>query len=328
MNTATRMPLTCEAVQPARAVASLWDDVAQGLFQAPRTLPAKYFYDEHGSALFDRICELPEYYPTRTEGALLAEIADDVIARTRPACLLELGSGMSRKTEYLLDACQRLGCLARYAPFDVCDEVLVAAGRRLRERYRWLDVQPLCGDYGAGLAHLPRRAAPTLLAFLGGTIGNFTPAEAHDFLAELRAWCGPEDSLLLGADRLKDPAQLHAAYNDEAGVTAAFNRNVLSVMNRELGADFDLARYAHYALFDPLASQIEMYLVAMAPQRVRFAAHDRVLDLAEGDSLRTEISRKFTVDALEGMLRGAGFAIDKHYVARDPSFSLVLARPA
>ncbi|MGE0857478.1 MAG: L-histidine N(alpha)-methyltransferase [Gammaproteobacteria bacterium] len=328
MNTAIRMPFTCEAVKPARAVPSLWNDVTRGLFQPPRTLPAKYFYDEHGSALFDRICELPEYYPTRTEGALLAEIADDVIARTRPACLLELGSGMSRKTEYLLDACERQRCVARYAPFDVCDEVLIAAGKRLRERYRWLDVQPLCGDYGAGLAHLPRRATPTLLAFLGGTIGNFTPAEAHDFLVELRAWCGPEDSLLLGADRLKDPALLHAAYNDAAGVTAAFNRNVLSVLNRELGADFDLAHYAHYALFDPVASQIEMHLVAMAPQRVRFAAHDRVLDLAEGDSLRTEISRKFTAAALEDLLRGAGFGVERHYATREPSFSLVLARPA
>lgn len=328
MNTAIRLPIACEAVAATRAIPSLWDDVARGLFGVPRHLPAKYFYDDHGSHLFDQICNLPEYYPTRTENALLAEVADDIIARARPASIIELGSGMSRKTHHLLEACANLDCYADYVPFDVCDDVLLLSGERLMAQFPWLSVQPLLGDYGAGLANLPRRAERNLLAFLGGTIGNFTPAESHDFLAELRAVMAPQDRLLVGADRVKRPELLHAAYNDFAGVTAEFNRNVLRVINRELGADFDLERYAHYAYFNPRESQIEMHLVAMSAQRVRFAATDAVLELKEGDTIQTEISRKFTRAALEAMVRGAGFEIERHYEARAPAFSLVLARPA
>lgn len=327
MNTAIRLPIVCEAVAATRAVPSLWEDVAHGLFSTPRRLPAKYFYDERGSQLFDQICNVPEYYPTRTENALLAEVSADIIARARPASIIELGSGMSRKTHHLLDACAELDCFARYVPFDVCDEVLLLSGERLMHEFPWLTVQPLRGDYGAGLAHLPRRAERNLIAFLGGTIGNFTAGESHAFLSELRAFMGPDDRLLLGADRVKRPEVLHAAYNDFAGVTAEFNRNVLRVINRELGADFDVERFAHYAFFNPLESQIEMHLVAMGAQRVRFAVNDAVLELKEGDSIQTEISRKFTRASLEAMVCGAGFAIEQHYESRAPAFSLVLARP-
>lgn len=327
MNTAIRLPIVCEAVAATRAMPSLWDDVARGLFDTPRHLPPKYFYDERGSQLFDQICNLPEYYPTRTENALLAQIAGDVIARSRPATILELGSGMSRKTHHLLEACARQDCYASYAPFDVCDDVLLLAGERLMHEFPWLTVQPLLGDYGAGLAHLPRRSERNLVAFLGGTIGNFSAAESHAFLTELRDFMGPEDRLLLGADRVKRPEMLHAAYNDFAGVTAEFNRNVLRVINRELGADFDVAGYAHYAFFNPVESQIEMHLVAMRAQRVCFAVNDAVLNLAEGDTIRTEISRKFTRAALEAMVCEAGFVVEQHYESRAPAFSLVLARP-
>jgi L-histidine N-alpha-methyltransferase len=327
VNTAIRLPIACEAVAATRAIPSLWDDVARGLFSTPRRLPAKYFYDEYGSQLFDQICNVPEYYPTRTENALLAEVSADIIARARPASIIELGSGMSRKTHHLLDACANLDCYADYVPFDVCDEVLLASGERLMQQFPWLSVQPLLGDYGAGLANLPRRAQRNLFAFLGGTIGNFTPSESHAFLRELREVMGADDRLLLGADRVKRPEVLHAAYNDFAGVTAEFNRNVLRVINRELGADFDLERYAHYAFFNPVDSQIEMHLVAMAAQRVRFAASDAVLELVEGDTIQTEISRKFSRSALEAMVRGAGFEIERHYESRAPAFSLLLARP-
>lgn len=327
MNTAIRLPIVCEAVAATRAVPSLWDDVARGLFQAPRRLPAKYFYDERGSLLFDQICNVPEYYPTRAESALLAEVSNDIIASAQPASIIELGSGMSRKTFHLLDACAAHECFPGYVPFDVCDEVLLASGERLMSSYPWLDVQPLRGDYCAGLANLPRRGQRNLVVFLGGTIGNFTATQSHDFLGELRAFMGSDDRLLLGADRVKRPELLHAAYNDFAGITAEFNRNILRVLNRELGADFDLERFAHYAYFNPIESQIEMHLVAMAPQRVRFAAKDAVLDLAEGDTIQTEISRKFTRETLDMMLRRAGFEIERHYESRGPAFSLVLARP-
>ena len=328
MNTAGAYPIHCLSIRPTRAVSSLGEDVVEGLLQAPRSLPPKYFYDEHGSHLFDRICDVPEYYPTRTEAALLRDSAAGIIAAARPARIVELGSGTSRKTRHLLDACVTHDRQPDYAPFDVCDEVLVASGTALRAEYPWLDVVPLVGDYTAGLGNVPRTTAPHLVVFLGGTIGNFTPAAASDFLHELRAFMAPGDHLLIGADRVKEPDVLHAAYNDDAGVTAAFNRNVLRVLNRELGAEFDLDAFEHYAHFNPRASQIEMHLIAMRDQRVRVRELERTIDFREGDTILTEISRKFTRAQLEEMLRAAGFAVVEHYEAPAPKFSLVLARPA
>lgn len=327
MNTAGPTSITCERMQPTRAVASLSDDVAEGLFSAPRTLPPKYFYDERGSLLFDRICDVAEYYPTRTEDALLRAIAGDVIDAARPECIIELGSGMSRKTRHLIDACVKHGRLPRYAPVDVCDEVLLASGEALRAEYPGLEVHPMVGDYTAGLGNLPRSMERNLVVFLGGTIGNFAPDAARDFLHELRAFMAPGDHLLLGADRVKDPDVLHAAYNDNAGITAAFNRNVLRVLNRELDADFDLNAFEHYAHFNPLESQIEMHLIAMRDQRVHMRGLDRTIEFHEGDNILTEISRKFTRAQLEALLAEAGFAVAEHYESSDPKFSLVLARP-
>lgn len=328
MNTAQPIRIECETIAPTRAVPTLAEDVSTGLFAQPRSLPPKYFYDERGSRLFDRICDQPEYYPTRTESALLRDTAADIVALTRPQCILELGSGTSRKTRHLLDACSMLGARPIYAPFDVCDEILVASGEALSLDYRWLDVQPMVGDYTAGLGNLPRRAERILFVFLGGTIGNFTARESADFLAELRTVMRPGDSLLLGADRVKEPNLLHAAYNDDAGYTAAFNLNVLGVLNRELGADFALDGFAHYAHFNPHESRIEMHLVALAQQRVRFRGLAAALDFAEGDHILTEISRKFSRGELETNLAAAGFVITRHFEARQPRFSLVLARPA
>lgn len=327
MNTAQPIRIECEAIAPTRAVPSLAEDVAAGLFSSPRSLPPKYFYDERGSRLFDRICDQPEYYPTRTESALLRDTATDIVALTRPHCILELGSGTSRKTRHLLDACSTHGARPIYAPFDVCDEMLVESGEALSMDYGWLDVQPMVGDYTAGLGNLPRRAERTLFVFLGGTIGNFTVAESADFLRELRAVMQPGDSLLLGADRVKEPGLLHAAYNDDAGYTAAFNLNVLGVLNRELGADFALDGFAHYAHFNPHESRIEMHLVALAEQRVHFRGLAAALDFAEGDHILTEISRKFSRSELEASLVAAGFVVTRHYEAPQPRFSLVLAQP-
>ena len=317
----------CHRVPPARAVPDLLNDVRAGLLASPRELPPKYFYDERGSILFDRICDSREYYPMRTESALLERHAADIVAAMRPRAILELGSGTSRKTRHLLDACDRLGCHARYVPFDVCREIVVDSGRTLLEHYDWLDIAPLVGDYMAGLDHLPEQESPTLFVFLGGTIGNFTPEEAGRFLADVRALMRPADRLLIGADRIKDPALLHAAYNDAGGITADFNLNVLRVLNRDLGAEFDVEGFAHYACFNPGRSRIEMYLVAMQDQQVRVPALDCDLSFAEGDEILTEISRKFTRRSLEGLLADGGFSVDTHFQADDGWFSLVLARP-
>ncbi len=327
MDAALRQPVTCESIEPTRAVSNLSDDVVDGLVSRPRSLPPKYFYDERGSLLFDRICDVPEYYPTRTESALLERIAGDVISREQPECIVELGSGTSRKTRHLLDACDVQNCHSRYAPIDVCDEILVSSGRALREEYPWLDVQPLVGDYTAGLGNLPEHEGRKLVVFLGGTIGNFSRDEARDFLAEVRETMRDGDSLLIGADRVKPPEFLHAAYNDTAGVTAEFNLNVLQVLNRELGADFDLAGFEHYAHFNPLESQIEMHLIAMKKQSVHVAAIDRTLEFVEGDHILTEISRKFTRHELEQTLIEAGFRIVEHFESDPMTFSLVLAHP-
>lgn len=326
MNTVTTLNIACTPVEPTRSVTTLAEDVETGLFACPRTLPPKYFYDERGSLLFDRICDAPEYYPTRTESALLERVARDVIAASQPECIVELGSGTSRKTRHLFDACELHDCHPMYRPFDVCDEILVASGEALQGDYEWLEVQPMIGDYTAGLGNLPRHDGPTLVVFLGGTIGNFTPAERQDFLRELREAMSPGDRLLLGADRVKQPDVLHAAYNDSEGITADFNLNVLRVLNRELGADFDLDGFEHYAHFNPRESRIEMHLIAMRDQKVRFAGIETLLDFSEGDHIRTEVSTKFTKREVEGMLRDAGFEIDQHYESDVRKFSLLLAR--
>lgn len=327
MNTYVPCRVECVAIAPSRAVPSLADDVLRGLFTAERMLPPKYFYDDRGSLLFDQICDVPEYYPTRVEAALLKRVAGHIIASERPERIVEYGSGTSRKTRLLFDACGELACYPSYAPFDVCEDVLVTSGEALCRSYEWLNVEPMVGDYTAGLDNLPRHAGRQLVLFLGGTIGNFSPAECAAFLRELRRTMRPGDSLLLGADRLKTPAVLHAAYNDDAGYTADFNLNLLRVLNRELGADFDLQGFAHYAHFNPQDSQIEMYLVAMREQQVHFAALGRTLAFHEGDHILTEISRKFTRPMLETMLTDAGFAIAHHYEASGHLFSLVLAHP-
>ncbi len=321
--------LALASVAPARLTPGLREDVIQGLLQGPpRMLPPKYFYDARGSVLFDRICDTPEYYPTRTEDALLAVCARDIIAQVRPRHILELGAGTARKTRRLFDACGAEGCHSAYAPLDVCREILLESGQSLIADYDWLTVNALVGDYHAGLDNLPQRDGPTLIVFLGSTIGNFSHSEAVRLLGEIRASMESGDRLLLGADRVKDPGVLHRAYNDAAGLTAAFNRNLLRVLNRELDADFETTGFHHHASYNPQRQQVEMYLIARRCQRVRFRALDRVLDLAEGDGIQTELSRKFTRQSLGALLAAAGFHIEEHFAPDNDWFSLVLAAPA
>lgn len=302
-------------------------DVLAGLSKRPKQLPPKYFYDEHGSWLYDKICQVPEYYPARIEEALLAEKSVAIIEATRPDTILELGSGTSRKTTHLLDACEALRCHARYLPLDVCEEMLRDAGKRLVGSYDWLKVRALVGDYSEGFHNLPKDDGVRLYVFLGGTLGNLDEAEATKFLTRLRAMMGENDYLLLGVDRVKDIAVLNAAYNDSQGYTAAFNRNVLAVINRELGGHFSLDTFVHRAWFNEEKSRIEMHLHSTRSQRVRIDALDIEIPFERDESIQTEISRKFTLASLKSLVAKAGLAIARHYEPSNSYFSLVLLSP-
>lgn len=317
----------CCRTQFDHAPPSLLEDVRRGLLVPPRSLPPRYFYDARGSWLFDLICETPEYYPTRTEDALLARHAHEIIAVARPAHVVEFGSGTARKTRRLFDACEDQRCFCVYWPLDVCETTLHEAGRALTGAYQWLRVNALAGDYRAGLDGLPGAMGIKLFVFLGGTIGNFTHAEAVEFLRCLRRRMRPADRLLLGADRVKSPAVLHRAYNDAAGITAEFNLNLLRVLNRGLDADFDIAGFMHEAVYNREEEQIEMYLVARRAQEVCIAALRRTIRFAAGERMLTEISRKFTPDSLDATLAEADLEIERHYQPGDGYFSLVLAAP-
>ncbi len=323
-----RVPrLTSRRIPPIRPIADIAQDAQQGLTRRPRSMPPKYFYDERGSRLFDAICATPEYYPTRTEEALLSAHAADIIAEVRPEHIVEFGSGTARKTRHLLDACARRGEPAAYWPFDVCEAVLLETGQQLVEEYQRLRVNVLIGDYLGGLQGLPSFHGGCLFLFLGGTIGNFTEAQAQGFLRELRAVMRPGDCLVLGADRVKSADVLHAAYNDSEGITAEFNLNLLRVLNRELEAEFRLEGFEHRALFNRDASQIEMYLVSSLDQWVRIGALDKTLRFAAGEEILTEISRKFTPSRLESMLSLAGLNVARHLEPENGYFSLLLATP-
>ena len=317
----------CQPVPAARVVPNLAEDVLQGFASRPRALPPKYFYDARGSELFDRICDTPEYYPTRTEARLLNQSAGSIIRQARPDHIIELGSGTSRKTAYLLEACEANGLEPDYWPFDVCEEVLYAAAEGLIEAHPWLRVQALIGDYSAGLAHLPQPAGRRLFVFLGGTIGNLTPEESVAFLGELRALMREGDAFLLGADRTKDPQLLRAAYNDADGLTAEFNRNVLNVINQALGGNFDPQAFDHLALYNEALQRIEMYLIARCDQDVYLRALDRRYEFLREERILTEISRKFTAESLTGELQAARLELVAHYQPADRYFSLVLACP-
>jgi L-histidine N-alpha-methyltransferase len=326
--------------------ASLRADALAGLTATPKSLPPKWFYDAQGSALFEKITELPEYYPTRAERAILQAVAPEVAALTGASVLVELGSGSSEKTRLLLSALRDAGTLRGYVPVDVSESALAAAGDALAGEYPGLAVHAVVADFekylgvpsgsgaDAGAAgegatdNLGDGGGPRLVAFLGSTIGNMVPAERAVFLRRVRAQLRPGDAFLLGTDLVKDPAVLVAAYDDSAGVTAAFNKNVLAVLNAELGADFDLDAFDHVAVWDADREWIEMRLRAASPQTVRVAGLDLTVRFAAGEEMRTEVSAKFRESGVRTELAAAGLAMRSWWTDPDGQFGLSLAVPA
>jgi dimethylhistidine N-methyltransferase len=305
---------------------SLRADVLEGLSTAPRTLPSKWFYDARGSELFEQITLLPEYYPTRAEHEILTRRAPEIATLTRARTLAELGSGSSRKTRLLLDALVGGGTLEHYAPLDVSSSALTGAGEALCRDYPRLRVAATVTDFEQDLA-LGDEPGPRLLAFLGSTIGNLDPAQRQSFYALLRRSLAADDALLLGVDLVKDTETLIRAYDDSLGVTAAFNKNVLNVLNRELDADFEPAEFDHVARWNDTEERIEMHLRSRREQQVKIPAVDLVLDLAAGETLRTEISTKFRREALTAELATGGFTVHRWWTDDASRFALLLAVP-
>ena len=302
--------------------AALRVDVLRGLTRTPKTLPPKWFYDAHGSELFEKITELPEYYPARAERELLSAHSAEIAEVTGARSLIELGSGSSEKTRYLLDA---IPDLDTYVPVDVSESALTQAAHALAAQRPGLNIHALITDFTTGLA-LPGTPGPRLLALLGSTIGNLLPAERATLLSSIRSLLSPGDALLLGADLVKDEPALVAAYNDAAGVTAAFNKNVLSVMNRALGADFDLDAFEHVARWDAASEWIEMRLRSRTDQTVKIPTLDLQIDFAAGEELRTEVSAKFHEQGVRRELALSGLELTQWWTA-GPLYGLALARP-
>jgi L-histidine Nalpha-methyltransferase len=325
MTTTSEPRLQVDVFPPADD--ALARDVRAGLSAAQKSLPAKYLYDEQGAKLFDAICDTPEYYPTRTEQALLERIALELIERVNPDELVELGSGSARKTRVLLDALGKLKGRGRYVPFDVSEEMLRASARRLLQEYPWLEVRAVVGDYDRDLESLPP-GQRRLFVFLGGTIGNFERGSDTQLLLRIARRMGRADQLLLGTDLIKDPAALEAAYNDARGITAAFNRNVLTVINRELGGHFEPSDFEHVAFYHPERERIEMHLQARRRHDVSIDALRMRVHFERRETILTEISRKFSRSSVEGMLGRSGLALADWFVPADHAFALSLARRA
>jgi L-histidine N-alpha-methyltransferase len=302
--------------------AALRTDVLDGLTRTPKTLPPKWFYDARGSELFERITELPEYYPTRAEREILVGRAGEIAAASGARTLVELGSGSSDKTRHLLDA---MPGLHTYVPVDVSESALRQAGEALVAERPGLNVHALIADFTAGL-ELPETPGPRLVAFLGGTIGNLVPRERAAFLAAVRALLAPGDTLLLGTDLVKDEAVLVAAYDDAAGVTAEFNKNVLNVVDRELGADFDPDAFEHVALWNAECEWIEMRLRSRTAQTVKVPALDLAVDFAAGEEMRTEVSAKFRKEGVRAELASSGLELSHWWTDAEGRFALSLSR--
>jgi L-histidine N-alpha-methyltransferase len=313
--------------RPGRYREALRADVRAGLTALPKTLPPKYFYDERGSMLFDDITRLPEYYLTRAETSILREHAGEIADLSRCESLVELGSGTSAKTGLLLRALLDRGTLREFVPLDVDSAVLTDATQTLAAQYPGLWLAPFVGDFEHDLHALPP-GGRRMIAFLGSTIGNLEPAARASLLAEVASVLGPGDTFLLGTDLVKDPARLLPAYDDAAGVTAEFNRNVLRVVNRELAADFKPEAFRHVALWDAANEWIEMRLRAASDQRVTISDLDLIVSFAAGEDLRTEISAKFRPEGLRAELGAAGLDTVRFWTDRNGDFGLTLACPA
>ncbi len=308
-------------------LAGLAEDVREGLSSPFKEIPPKYFYDERGSELFEQITELPEYYPTRTERAILHEHAGEIVAAAGPTTLIELGSGAASKTRELLDAIAATGRLETYVPVDISEEITRRIAEELVAEYDGLRVHGVVCDYETHLERVPREEG-ALIAFLGGTIGNFRPGPRRSFLARIAALMYPEDRFLLGTDLVKDVDVLEAAYNDSAGVTAEFNKNVLHVLNRELDADFVPDNFEHVAFFDAENEWIDIRLRSLTEQFIDLRALDMRTHFARNEEMRTEISTKFTRERLEASYAGAGLELVEWWTDPDELYALSLAKPA
>jgi L-histidine Nalpha-methyltransferase len=301
-------------------------DIRLGLTAKPKELAPKYFYDERGSQLFERITELDEYYPTRAEREILAQRSAEIVAAAgEPGTLVELGSGSAAKTRHLLSAMRDAGCLATYVPVDISEEITRETAEALVEEYPGLAIHGLVCDFEHDLERIPDGGDGRLVAFLGGTIGNLYPAARRDFLARIVALLEPGDRILLGTDLVKSADRLEAAYDDSLGVTAEFNKNVLSVLNREYGGDFDLDSFAHVARYDPEAARMDIRLRSLVEQTVRLDGLDLTVRFAAGEEMRTEISSKFTRERLDEVYREAGLRLDGWFTDSVGDYALSLA---
>jgi L-histidine N-alpha-methyltransferase len=324
---ATADAITIDSFLDQSEERSLADDVLDGLTRPFKELPPKHFYDSRGSELFERICELPEYYPTRTELQILTDRADEIVEETGAGELVELGSGAAEKARVLLGAMERAGTLSRYVPLDVSENALAESAQALVEEYDGLEVHGVIGDFERHLHGVPDGDGDArIVALLGGTIGNFPPGTRRRLLRRIGSLLRAEDRLLLGTDLVKDPDVIEAAYDDAEGVTAEFNRNVLHVINRELDANFPIDEFEHVAFFDRDREWIEMRLRAREACTVEVERVGLTVEFAAGEELRTEISAKFTRPRLEADYAAAGLELEHWYTDEDGLFALSLAR--
>jgi L-histidine Nalpha-methyltransferase len=323
---ATAQPIEIEVDLPAGGrLAGLAEDVREGLSCPFKELPPKYFYDARGSKLFERITELPEYYPTRAERSILESGAAEIVAAAGPTTLIELGSGAAAKTRYLLDAMRDAGSLETYVPVDISEEITRRVAEELVSEYDGLRVHGVVCDYETHLERVPREEGG-LIAFLGGTIGNFRPGPRRSFLARIATLMYPGDRFLLGTDLVKDPGVLEAAYNDSQGITAEFNKNVLRVLNRELNAGFEPDGFEHVAFWDADNEWIDIRLRSLVEQFIDILDLDMQVHFARNEEMRTEISTKFTRERLEASYADAGLELVEWWTDLEELFALSLAR--
>jgi L-histidine Nalpha-methyltransferase len=312
---------------PGGPLSGMAADVRAGLTCPFKQVSPRYFYDERGSKLFEEITRLREYYPTRCERAILEARSPEIVAAAEPRSLIELGSGSASKTRVLLGAMSAAGCLETYCPVDISEQITRETAERIADEYPGVDVHGVVCDFELDLERIPV-GAPRTIALLGGTIGNFEPQQRAAFLRRVANLLGSEDRFLLGIDLVKDRETLEAAYNDSHGVTAEFNKNVLAVINRELGADFDLDSFEHRAYWDPDNLWMDIRLRSTARQIVNVSALDLLVSFAAGEEMRTEISTKFARPGLEGIYAEAGLEMTEWWTDPDGLFALSLAKSA
>ena len=307
-----------------QALQAILDEVERGLSGSPRRLPSKLFYDERGSLLFEEITEQPEYYLTRAEMSLLEQVADEVAVRTKPRELIELGAGSAKKTELLIEACRRRGALERYLPVDVSEEMARDTALRLSRRYPKLEIHGVVGDFEQHIPRIPAGERP-LMALLGSTLGNFSAPNAVKLLSHIPAVIGSEGYLLLGTDLVKSVDRLEAAYNDDAGVTAQFNRNILDVLNAQLGADFDADAFEHVSHYNEDTARMETSLRAAKDQQVRVDDLDLEFEVAAGEKIHTEVSCKYTRESLSDLVSEAGMKLVEWFADEAGDYALSLS---